>query len=97
MSFKVGKEATRVSFARSYLLAHFVYIIYISSFVCPLFDCRYTDEDKLLAQPGPCTVEVMEAADLTQKAFLSRYKSSPIQLILYIDIVGTTSVNPTLN
>ena len=40
---------------------------------CPLLlFYRHTDEDKLLAQPGPCTVEVREAADLTQKEFLSQ-------------------------
>jgi hypothetical protein len=33
---------------------------------------RYTDEEKLLAQPGPCTVEVRDASDLTQKEFLSK-------------------------
>ncbi|KAL8586189.1 hypothetical protein ACOMHN_057751 [Nucella lapillus] len=36
----------------------------------------YTDEDKLLAQPGPCTVEVRDAADLSQEEFLSRYAYS---------------------
>ncbi|XP_076449955.1 jmjC domain-containing protein 8-like [Babylonia areolata] len=36
----------------------------------------YTEETKLLAQPGPCTVEIREAADLTQQEFISRYAYS---------------------
>ncbi|KAK7502296.1 hypothetical protein BaRGS_00006249 [Batillaria attramentaria] len=36
----------------------------------------HTDEDKLLATPGPCTIEVRDAEDLTQEEFLSRYAFS---------------------
>lgn len=33
----------------------------------------YTDENLILATPGPCTVEVRDAASLSQKEFIERY------------------------
>lgn len=41
-----------------------------SNFLCSL--CRYTDENLILATPGPCTVEVRDAASLSQKEFIER-------------------------
>ncbi|KAL5018938.1 hypothetical protein ScPMuIL_004660 [Solemya velum] len=36
----------------------------------------YTDESKLLAQPGPCDIDIRDASDLSQKEFLERYAYS---------------------
>lgn len=41
-----------------------------SSFLCSF--CRYTDEKLILATPGPCTVEVRDAASLSQREFIER-------------------------
>lgn len=46
--------------------------VYIEKLEFPLLIFRYTDEKLLLASPGPCTVEVRDAASLSQEEFLKR-------------------------
>lgn len=54
----------------SYTFHHDEFHVKNSSFLCSF--CRYTDEKLILATPGPCTVEVRDAASLSQREFIER-------------------------